>query len=151
MEEEEEEDVFEDEVERAPTPAPTKKNKIKKELEGEKTPPTKSPRSTPPHTEHTQHPGQSGHPGHTTAGHTLTPKHTTHTDQPPTEYTSPVFDDVEKEFKDQLLSFTTDTLLQDLDLLKNIADRGNKILFHAQQLKQLIAILYLSKEDRPKY
>jgi hypothetical protein len=69
----------------------------------------------------------------------------------PQPYNSPVFDDVEKEFKDQLLSFTTDLLLSDFDILKNIAERGNKILLHVSQLKKLIAILYLSKEDRPKW
>jgi hypothetical protein len=51
------------------------------------------------------------------------------------EYKSPAFDDVEKEFKDQLLSFTTDLLLSDFDLLKNISERGNKVLFHVEQLK----------------
>jgi hypothetical protein len=69
----------------------------------------------------------------------------------PAPYNSPAFDDVEKEFKDQLLSFTMDLLLSDFDVLKNIAERGNKILLHSSQLKKLIAILYLSKEDRPKF
>jgi hypothetical protein len=66
-------------------------------------------------------------------------------------YGSPDFSDVEQEFKDQLLSFTTDLLLSDLDLLKNVAERGNKILFRADQLKMLIAIAYLNTEDRKKY
>jgi hypothetical protein len=69
----------------------------------------------------------------------------------PVPYQSPTFDEVEKEFKDQLLSFTTDLLLTDLDLLKNIAERGNKILLHIEQLKQLIAISCLNKEDRGRY
>jgi hypothetical protein len=69
----------------------------------------------------------------------------------PAPYNSPAFDDVEKEFKDQLLSFTMDLLLSDFDILKNISERGNKILLHVSQLKKLIAILYLSKEDRPKW
>jgi hypothetical protein len=69
----------------------------------------------------------------------------------PQPYSSPTFDDIEKEFKDQLLSFTTDLLLCDFDILKNIAERSNKILLHVTQLKKLIAILYLSKEDRPKW
>jgi hypothetical protein len=69
----------------------------------------------------------------------------------PRPYNSPAFDDVEKDFKDQLLSFTMDLLLSDFDTLKNIAERGNKILLHSSQLKKLIAILYLSKEDRPKW
>jgi hypothetical protein len=72
-------------------------------------------------------------------------------EEPPPAYKSPAFDEIEKEFKDQLLSFTTDLLLKDFDLLKNIAERGNKIIFHATQLKQVIAILYLSRDDRPKY
>jgi hypothetical protein len=62
-----------------------------------------------------------------------------------------VFDDVEKDFKDQLLSFTTELLLSDFDVLKNIAERGNKILLHKSQLQKVIAILYLSKDDRPKW
>jgi hypothetical protein len=70
---------------------------------------------------------------------------------PKPAYGSPSFDDVEQEFKDQLLSFATDVLLNDVDLLKNITERGNKILLHITQLKKLIAILYLSKEDRPKW
>jgi hypothetical protein len=69
----------------------------------------------------------------------------------PLPYKSPAFDDVEKEFKDQLLYFTTEILLRDVDLLKNIADRGSKVLFHVEQLKQLIAILYLKREDRNNY
>jgi hypothetical protein len=36
-------------------------------------------------------------------------------------------------------------------LLKNVLERWNKILFHKSQLKQLIAILYLSKDDRGNY
>jgi hypothetical protein len=69
----------------------------------------------------------------------------------PKAYQSPAFPDIEQEFKDQLLSFTTDLLLRDFDLLKNIAERGNKILFHLDQLKMLIAILYLNSDDRKKY
>jgi hypothetical protein len=69
----------------------------------------------------------------------------------PKPYNSPAFPDIEQEFKDQLLSFTTDLLLKDFDLLKNIAERGTKILFHVKQLKMLIAILYLNKEDRKNY
>jgi hypothetical protein len=66
----------------------------------------------------------------------------------PDSYKSPAFDDVEKEFKDQLLSFTTDILLSDVDLMKSISERGNRVLFHVHQLKQLIATLYLAKGDR---
>ena len=66
-------------------------------------------------------------------------------------YSSPTFDEVGNEFKDQLLSFTTDLLLKDFDLIKNIAERGNKVLYHLNQLKQLIAILYLNKQDRGRY
>ena len=66
-------------------------------------------------------------------------------------YKTPAFDEVEREFKDQLLSFTTDLLLHDIDLVKNIVERGNKVLYHKQQLKQLISILYLKKEDRKNY
>jgi hypothetical protein len=62
----------------------------------------------------------------------------------PKPYDSPAFDDVESQFKDQLLSFTTDIILSDIDILKNIAERGNKMVFHVGQLKRLIAILYLS-------
>ncbi|GHU21693.1 hypothetical protein FACS189472_14460 [Alphaproteobacteria bacterium] len=66
-------------------------------------------------------------------------------------YDSPDFPDVEKEFKDQLLCFTTDLLLKDFDMLKNVCERGSKVLFHEKQLKQLIAILYFKKEDRPRF
>ena len=69
----------------------------------------------------------------------------------PSPYNSPAFSDVEKEFKDQLLSFTTDLLLNDIDIIKNMSQIGDKILLHVEQLKKLIAILYLSKEDRPKW
>ena len=72
-------------------------------------------------------------------------------DQPVRPYKSPDFSEVEKEFKDQLLSFTTDLLLCDVDLLKNISDFGNKVLFHERQLKQLIAILYLNQDDRKNF
>jgi hypothetical protein len=74
----------------------------------------------------------------------------TNSDKPPL-YKSPAFNDIEKEFKDQLLFFTTEILLKDIDLVKNIADTGNKVLFHVEQLKQLIAILYLNEDDRRKY
>jgi hypothetical protein len=70
---------------------------------------------------------------------------------PPPSYASPAFPEIEKEFKDQLLSFTMDLLLSDFDLLKNVSERGNKVLFHAEQLKQLIAILYLKREERHLY
>jgi hypothetical protein len=60
----------------------------------------------------------------------------------------PCFHDVEKEFKNQLLGFTTDILLSDMDLLKNVSEKGNRVLFHVNQLKRLIAILYLAKNDR---
>jgi hypothetical protein len=73
------------------------------------------------------------------------------TPPPPPVYDSPPFNDVQAEFKDQLLFFATEILLKDLDLLKNITERGNKILLHPKQLKQLIAILYLQKEDRERY
>ncbi|GHU22470.1 hypothetical protein FACS189472_15350 [Alphaproteobacteria bacterium] len=73
------------------------------------------------------------------------------TEEIPEVYQSPVFEDVEKEFKDQLLSFTTELLLSDFDVLKNITERGSKILLHKSQLKKLIAILYLYKEDRVKW
>jgi hypothetical protein len=69
----------------------------------------------------------------------------------PEPYKSPDFSETEKEFKDQLLSFTTDLLINDFDLLKNLCERGNKIILHQQQLKQLIAILFLNKEDKNKY
>jgi hypothetical protein len=69
----------------------------------------------------------------------------------PESYNSPTFETVENEFKNQLLSFTTDLLLSNIDLIKNLTEFGNKVIFHVQQLKQLIAILYLSKEDREKY
>jgi hypothetical protein len=62
-----------------------------------------------------------------------------------------MFDDVEKEFKDQLLSFTLDILLNDFNIMKNVAERGNRVLFHVHQLKWLIAILYPAKEDRNEY
>jgi hypothetical protein len=138
----------EEDVERALTPAPTKKNKIKKEHEAPREHETTREHEAPREHE-TMRKSITKEPRTPHNTPRSTPKETdTH---PPSSYTSPVFDDVEKEFKDQLLFFTTETLLRDLDLLKNIADRGNKILFHAQQLKQLIAILYLSKEDRPKY
>jgi hypothetical protein len=67
------------------------------------------------------------------------------------DYESPLIDETEREFKDQILAFTTDLLLKDFDLLKNISERGSKILFHVDQLKMLIAILYLRKEDRPRF
>jgi hypothetical protein len=67
------------------------------------------------------------------------------------KYDSPTFEEVEIEFKDNLLSFTIDLLLNDIDLIKNISERGNKIILKIEQLKILIAILYLSKEDRQKY
>jgi hypothetical protein len=67
------------------------------------------------------------------------------------EYKSPDFSDIETDFKNQLLSFTTDLLLCDFDLIRNIVERSNKVIFHTEQLKMLIAILYLSKEDRNRY
>jgi hypothetical protein len=69
----------------------------------------------------------------------------------PENYQSPNFEDIEKDFKDTLLNCTTDLLLNDFDLLKNITERGNKIIFHQDQIKQLIAIQYLGKEDRQNY
>jgi hypothetical protein len=69
----------------------------------------------------------------------------------PEPYSSPTYELVETEFKNQLLSFTLDLLLNDLDLIKNIAERNNKVIFKIEQLKQLIAILYLNREDRNKY
>ena len=69
----------------------------------------------------------------------------------PRPYNSPNFDSIENEFKSQLLSFTIDILLNDADLIKNIAERGTKVIFHLKQLKQLIAILYLNMEDRSRY
>jgi hypothetical protein len=69
----------------------------------------------------------------------------------PETYGSPSFTEIETEFKNQLLSFTTDLLLSDLDMIKNISERGNKVIFYPLQLKQLIAILYLKREDRPRY
>jgi hypothetical protein len=71
-------------------------------------------------------------------------------DEPET-YKSPAIDDVEKEFKGQLLSFTTDLLLSDFHILKNVTERGNKVLFHVEQLKKLIAILYSAKDDRERW
>jgi hypothetical protein len=76
------------------------------------------------------------------------PSQVTH---PPPPYCSPSFQDTEAEFKDQLLCFTSDLLLNDVDMLKNVLERGNKVIFHVKQLKQLIAILYLKKEDRQKW
>jgi hypothetical protein len=66
-------------------------------------------------------------------------------------YKSPTFEQVEVEFKDCLISFTTDLLLNSSYLIKNIAKVSNKIVFKEEQLKQLIAILYLNKDDRKKY
>jgi hypothetical protein len=57
----------------------------------------------------------------------------------------------EDEFKSQLLSFTIDILLNDVDLVKNIAEGGKALLLHLKQLKQLIAILCLNKEERLNY
>jgi hypothetical protein len=58
---------------------------------------------------------------------------------------------IETEFKDTLLSFTTYILLNDLDLIKNISEKGNKIILHLTQLKQIVVILYLSKDDSSRY
>jgi hypothetical protein len=66
-------------------------------------------------------------------------------------YNSPTLEQVESLFKQQLLSFTTDILLNDLDSLKNISERGNKVLFHKDQLKMLIAILFLNSTDMKYY
>jgi hypothetical protein len=66
-------------------------------------------------------------------------------------YMSPTFEEVHYEFKDTLLSIMEELLLNDVDLIKNVFERGKKILLHKDQLKQLIAILYLSKEDRLNY
>jgi hypothetical protein len=71
--------------------------------------------------------------------------------EPPEPYNSPAFEDVETDFKNQIISHMMELLLNDVDLLKNISERGNKVIFHVEQLKQLIAILYLSKSDREKY
>jgi hypothetical protein len=38
-------------------------------------------------------------------------------------YQSPTFIDIEQEFKDNLLSFSQDLLLNDVDLLKNVLER----------------------------
>jgi hypothetical protein len=69
----------------------------------------------------------------------------------PENYDSPNFEQVELEFKNQLLSFTLDLLLNNADLVKNIAEISNKVIFKVDQLKQLIAILYLNSEDRKQY
>jgi hypothetical protein len=69
----------------------------------------------------------------------------------PEPYQSPVLDDVEKEFKDQLLSFTMDLLLNDFGVMKNVAEMGTRVLFHIRQLKQLIAIQFLAKDDRKEW
>jgi hypothetical protein len=63
----------------------------------------------------------------------------------------PAFDEVDLEFKNQLLSFTLDLLLNNSDLVKNLAEISNKVIFKVNQLKQLIAILYLNKDDRSRY
>jgi hypothetical protein len=49
----------------------------------------------------------------------------------PDNYNSPTFDEVALEFKNQQLS--------------------DKVIFKVNQLKQLITILYLNKDDRSKY
>jgi hypothetical protein len=67
------------------------------------------------------------------------------------EEKTPPFETVEREFKDQLLSFTTDLLLNSGDLIKNLSDYSKCVIFRQEQLKQLIAILYLPKEDREGY
>jgi hypothetical protein len=64
-------------------------------------------------------------------------------EEEPNNYDSPTFDQVEIEFKDMLISFMSDLLLNNLDLIKNFMEFGNKILFRSDQLKQLMAILYL--------
>jgi hypothetical protein len=67
------------------------------------------------------------------------------------EEKTPPFETVEREFKDQLLSFTTDLLLNSGDLIKNLSDFSKCVIFRQEQLRQLIAILYLSKEGREGY
>jgi hypothetical protein len=51
----------------------------------------------------------------------------------PKTYNSPTFEWIETEFKDTLLSFTTDILLEDLDIIKNISEKVNKIILNIAQ------------------
>jgi hypothetical protein len=60
-------------------------------------------------------------------------------------------EDTEKTFKEHLLVFTTDLLLNDMDFLKNISERSSKIILHKEQLKKLIAILILKADERQQY
>ncbi|GHU20176.1 hypothetical protein FACS189472_11080 [Alphaproteobacteria bacterium] len=69
----------------------------------------------------------------------------------PIPYKSPDFSEIQNLFKDQLTKFLTDILLNDFDSLKSVSERSNKVLFHLEQLKQLIAILYLNEVDRKDY
>jgi hypothetical protein len=69
----------------------------------------------------------------------------------PENYDSPNFEQVELEFKNQLLSFTLGLLLNNADLVKSIAKISNMVIFKVDKLKLLIAVLYLNSEDRKQH
>jgi hypothetical protein len=64
---------------------------------------------------------------------------------------TPSFDEDETEFKDHLLSFTTDMLFNDVGLIRNIVQRRSKAIYYIDQLRKLIANLYLTGEEKNKF
>jgi hypothetical protein len=61
---------------------------------------------------------------------------------------SPPYDSVVAEFKDALLTFNIDLLLNDIDLIKNIRERGDKVVYRKPQLQALIAILLTGDKNK---
>jgi hypothetical protein len=61
---------------------------------------------------------------------------------------SPPYDSVVAEFKDALLTFNIDLLLNDIDLIKNIRERGDRVVYRKEQLQALIAILLTGDKNK---
>jgi hypothetical protein len=78
-------------------------------------------------------------------------------DRPPTRTNTPVipnledtppYDSIVSELKDTLISFNSDLLTNDFDLIRNIRERGDKVVYRKQQLQVLIAILMTGDKNK---
>jgi hypothetical protein len=78
-------------------------------------------------------------------------------ERPPTRAPTPVipnledtppYDSIVSEFKDALISFNSDLLTNDFDLIRNIRERGDKVVYRKQQLQVLIAILMTGDKNK---
>jgi hypothetical protein len=58
------------------------------------------------------------------------------------------FDEVETKSQTLLLSFATNILLSDVGLVRNVAQRGNKVVYRIDHLEKLVAFSYLKGEEK---